>query len=230
MLYIVGTSIGNIQDTSYRALKTLLEADVILAEDTRTFHTYYERIQDLFSMYAEKEQVLKSLHSENEFAMLSEVAEILFTGKDVALVSESGMPAISDPGGMLIKHVRLNGLPYTVIPGPSAFVTAAIASGIPFRRIYFVGFLEKKESALKKQLFTIKDQRPDELTLIVCYESPHRVKKTLTIIREMLKPKELVLCRELTKKFEEVISIVPSTNIDSIHLKGELAILFTLSK
>ncbi|KXK11878.1 MAG: Ribosomal RNA small subunit methyltransferase I [Microgenomates bacterium OLB23] len=200
MLYIVGTAIGNIEDTSYRAITTLTQADIILAEDTRTFRTYYDRLQDLFDIRATKEQTVKSLYKENEFAMISEVLEEIHLGKDVALVSESGMPAISDPGALLIKHVRLNNFPYTVIPGPTAFATAAVHVGVPHSQIAFLGFLPKKESELLKLLNAVREAHYDNKTLYICYESPHRYAQTVKLIKTQVRPSEFYLARELTKK------------------------------
>ncbi len=227
MLYIVGTSIGNIEDTSHRAVSTIIKADIILAEDTRTFHLYYGRIQDLFELHADKEQVVKSFYKDNEFEMMSEVIELLERGKDIVLVSESGMPAISDPGALLIKHVRMNGLPYTVIPGPTAFTTAAVLSGIPHSQIVFLGFLPKKESELVKLLKKVKDLNYDKNVLYTCYESPHRYVKTVELLKTHIHPSNFFLCRELTKKFEELIDINASEKLSS-SLKGEIVLVFSI--
>src|SRR3989344_2925521 len=106
MLYLVGTAIGNIEDTTMRALKTLLSADIILAEDTRSFGNYYQRIQELFNSFVDKEQKIQPFHDQNEFEQISSILEDLTRGKNIALVSESGMPLISDPGQSLLSHVR----------------------------------------------------------------------------------------------------------------------------
>lgn len=228
MLYIIGTPIGNIEDTSFRAIRTLTHTDVILAEDTRTFHTYYGRIQNLFGMKPAKKQVVRSFYKENEFSIISDVLEMLKNGIDIALVSESGMPGISDPGTLLIKHVRMNQLPYTVIPGPTALITAAVISGISFQNILFLGFLEKKEHAMLNKLRQTKNFYSGSNTLVICYESPHRVHRTIKLIRDAIHPEQFIICRELTKKFEEVIAITPQTDIDKLKLKGELVLLFSL--
>lgn len=227
MLYIVGTAIGNIQDTTYRAVTTLTQADIILAEDTRTFQMYYGRVQDLFDIHATKEQMLKSFYKENEFEMLSDVLEHLHAGLDVALVSESGMPVISDPGALLIKQVRLNKLPYTVIPGPTAFTTAAVFSGIPHSQIVFLGFLPKKESEIVKVLNTIKNSGLAKDVLYTCYESPHRYSKTVELIKAHVKPDHFYLARELTKKFEDLVDINASKKLPT-SLKGEIVLVFTI--
>ncbi len=227
MLYIVGTSIGNIEDTSYRAVSTIIKADIILAEDTRTFHQYYGRIQDLFELHADKEQVVKSFYKDNEFEMMSEVIELLERGKEIVLVSESGMPAISDPGALLIKHIRMNGLPYTVIPGPTAFTTAAVLSGIPHSQVVFLGFLPKKESELVKLLKKVRETNYDKSVLYTCYESPHRYAKTVELIKIHIHPTNFLLCRELTKKFEELIDINATEKLSS-SLKGEIVLVFSI--
>ncbi len=227
MLYIVGTSIGNIEDTSYRAVTTLTQADIILAEDTRTFRTYYDRLQDLFEIHPNKEQTVKSFYKDNEFAMMSEVLEMLYQGKHVVLVSESGMPAISDPGALLIKHVRMNNLPCTVIPGPTAFTTAAVISGIPHSQIVFLGFLPKKESEVIKLLKNIRASHYDKSILYTCYESPHRYSATVELIKKQLNPDNFLLCRELTKKFEEVVDILATDKVPT-SLKGEIVLVFSI--
>jgi len=227
MLYIVGTSIGNIEDTSLRAVQTLVHADVILAEDTRTFRTYYDRIQDLFGVYVEKEQTVKSFYKDIEFSMMSDVLQMLTEEKNVVLVSESGMPVISDPGGLLIKHVRINNFPYTVIPGPTAFATAAVLSGVPHSHIVFLGFLPKKESELVKLLRSIKNAHYEKNTLYTCYESPHRYIKTIDLIRTHIGPDNFLLCREMTKKFEEVIDLTTDQKLP-ISLKGEMVLVFSI--
>jgi 16S rRNA (cytidine1402-2'-O)-methyltransferase len=227
MLYIVGTSIGNIEDTSYRATTTLTQADIILAEDTRTFRTYYDRLQDLFEKYPSKEQVVKSFYKDNEFTMMSEVLEFLYQGKDVVVVSESGMPAISDPGALLIKHVRMNNLPYTVIPGPTAFTTAAVMAGVTHSHIVFLGFPPKKESEMVKLLKNIQKSHYDKNTLYTCYESPHRYSVTVELIKKHLKPDNFLLCRELTKKFEEVVDLLATDKLPTT-LKGEIVLVFSI--
>ena len=152
MLYIVATPIGNIQDTTLRTIKTLGTVDILLVEDTRTFDSFYKKIQELFHLTPEKKQMIIHFHKENEFEKLTSILSLLKEGKTVGLVSESGMPLISDPGSLLLKHVIKEKIPYTVIPGPTAFVNAVVLSGYSTEHILFLGFLPKKKSHIL-QLF-----------------------------------------------------------------------------
>src|SRR3989344_2806958 len=154
MFYIIGTSIGNIKDTSYRAVQSLVNCDIILAEDSRSFSNYYLKIQELFNLYSVKKQKVIPFHDRNEYEIVSNIFEILSLPRstrslqdDIALVSESGMPTISDPGNLLIQALVKNNISYTVIPGPTAFTTAAVLSGFKYDSILFIGFLPKKRSS-----------------------------------------------------------------------------------
>lgn len=225
MLYVIGTSIGNIQDTSYRVAETLCNVDVILAEDTRTFSSYYSRIQDLFGFVSRSDQKVLSYHSRNEFEQLPAVLEMLQKGKYIALVSESGMPAFSDPGQLLIQHVRKQDLEMTVIPGPTAFSTALVSSGLGSEHNVFLGFLPKKTSQLKKLFREYQDK---EVTL-VAYESPQRINATLQLISMEYPDVRVAVCRELTKKFEEVV-VGTADKLAKSDYKGEIAMVLKLTK
>lgn len=224
MLNIIGTPIGNIEDTSIRAVRTLCNSDVILAEDTRTFTMYYSRVAELYGATVKKPQKIISLHEQNEFKLIDFILRHIKSGAIVSLVSESGMPGISDPGMLLINQCKKENLPYTIIPGPTAVMTAAVASGIPFRYLYFAGFPYKKESLLKKQLHTINLLPNLNETIIVMYESPFRVKKTIATIEAMLTIDAFMLCRELTKKFEQVVSTTEFAVQSKV--KGEFTLVF----
>jgi len=228
MLYLVGTAIGNIEDTTMRALRTLIAADIILAEDTRSFGNYYQRIQELFNIFADKEQKIQPFHDQNEFEQISSILEDLTRGKNIALVSESGMPLISDPGKSLLSHVIKAELPFTVIPGATAFVSAAVLSGFDTNKLIFIGFLPKKESEISK-LFTHLRKVADELEglTVVFYESPHRINKTLEMIDQMAPNAEVCITREITKQFEETIRGKASEIKDKAY-KGELTVALRL--
>lgn len=229
MLYIVGTPIGNIEDTSLRAVKTLIESDVILAEDTASFDIFYNRVQKLFGLKPTKKQQFIHFHKENEFEKTSHAIELLQQELMVSLVSESGLPLISDPGHMLITQVVREGLQFTVIPGPTAFTTAALLSGFSSKQILFLGFLPKKTSDivhLFKQINTTKTK--DLNPTIVFYESPHRIEATLTLIKEQLPHAEVAITRELTKKFEEVIRSKAS-DLEIAPQKGEVTIVLKVN-
>ena len=224
MLHVVGTSIGNVEDTSLRAVRTLATVDIILAEDTRSFHYYYQRIQELFNIYPQSTQVIKSFHDQNEFKQISDVLESLARGHSIALVSESGMPLISDPGWAIINHIIKAGYSFDIIPGATAFVTAAVMSGFPTDKLLFLGFLPKNEKEILRLIHQLKlvSEIFEGLT-VVFYESPNRVKKTLEIFDKALPNVELCISRELTKKFEEVLRGKPS-ELKTKSYKGELAI------
>lgn len=239
MLYLVATPIGNLADLSYRAAKTLLEADIILAEDTRSVQTLLERARHMVQSTQYKEQndnfiqqqtdslvpKIVSYYKEVEYQKLPQVIEWLDGGKHIALVSEAGTPLVSDPGALLLKEVIKRGIPYTVIPGPSAVLAALVASGISHDQFQFVGFLPKQEQkirALLGKLSAIADILSQTVDIaFVAFESPVRINATLTQIYKEFPVFEVVLCRELTKKFEE---IVPHPDMDKIY-KGEIVLV-----
>ncbi|PRX26449.1 16S rRNA (cytidine1402-2'-O)-methyltransferase [Orenia metallireducens] len=194
ILYVCGTPIGNLDDITLRALNTLKEVDLIAAEDTR--HT-----RKLLNHY-QIEAKLTSYHEHNELEKSKELLERLRGGLDVALVSDAGMPGISDPGYRLISLLREEGIKVVPIPGPTAMTTALVISGLPTDRFAFEGFLPRKKNERRSYLEGLKGE---ERTLIF-YEAPHRLTKTLADILEVLGDRKIALCRELTKKFEETIS------------------------
>lgn len=218
MLYIVGTSIGNIKDTSLRAVETLTQADIILSEDTRTFGEYYLRIKQMYRLDS-KEQDIIAYHDQNEFQMLPRVMRILAAGKSVALVSESGMPVISDPGSLLVKRAIKEGYEISVIPGPTAFATAMAYTGDPIN-IAYVGFLSKKDSQIRKLIEASQS--------FVAYESPHRIMKTLELLDKLAPTADVTICRELTKKFETIYHGTPSELLENTY-KGEITLVVRLS-
>ncbi|OCL25788.1 16S rRNA (cytidine(1402)-2'-O)-methyltransferase [Orenia metallireducens] len=194
ILYVCGTPIGNLDDITVRALNILKEVDLIAAEDTR--HT-----RKLLNHY-QIEAKLTSYHEHNELEKSKELLERLRGGLDVALVSDAGMPGISDPGYRLISLLREEGVKVVPIPGPTAMTTALVISGLPTDRFAFEGFLPRKKNERRSYLEGLKGE---ERTLIF-YEAPHRLTKTLADILEVLGDRKIALCRELTKKFEETIT------------------------
>ena len=217
-LYLVGTPIGNLEDITLRALRVLRTATCILAEDTR--HT-----RPLLDRYAIHTPLL-SLHKWNERARESEILNRIQSGQSLALVTDAGMPGISDPGARTAAAVRDAGLPVTVIPGPSA-VTSAIAlcgcSSTPSFR--FEGFLDHKTATRRRRLRELAD----EPCPIVFYESTHRILKLLDEVEEELGPdRRLFIARELTKKFEETLLAPPPalrTHYKTHSLKGEFVVI-----
>lgn len=224
MLYIVGTPLGNARDISLRAVQTLVSADVILAEDTRSFATFYPIIQELYKLSPAKEQKIVSFYKDNEFERLPSVLESLEDGLDIALISESGMPLISDPGSPLIQYLTTNNIAFTVIPGPTAFVNAAVLSGFKFKSLIHCGFLPKKKSEVLKTLdkILIAAQNMDQ-PILTFYESPFRINETLTLISKKAPKAQIAICREMTKKFEEVLRGTPQ-ELSKESYRGELTV------
>jgi len=192
MLYIVSTPIGNLGDITHRAVEVLKSADLIACEDTRRTRVlcdHYGITAPLTSYYAYNQKV----KGERLIAALKE-------GKQVALVSDSGTPGISDPGARLIRQAFDAGIEVVVVPGPTALVAALSLSGLPTHRFVFEGFLPVKSGARRRRLEALKSFEGT----VVLYESPHRLAKTVDDILHVLGNRPLAVARELTKKFEEV--------------------------
>lgn len=215
-LFIVGTPIGNLEDITYRAIKILSSVDMIAAEDTR--HT-----KILLDKYLINKP-MSSYHKFNIKAKTNYFVEILKAGKNIALVSDAGMPAISDPGYELVKAALDNGISVVPIPGPSAMITALSVSGLPTDKFMFLGFLPKKRGKIVK---VFKELNSFSGTIII-YESPYRLIKTLKVIKEIFGERKVVVARELTKKFEEVLRGNISdalNNLEMRKIKGEMTLL-----
>ena len=193
MLYIVATPIGNIKDITLRAIEVLKSVDLILCEDTR-------ETKKLLNYYGIKKPLL-SYYREIEKKRVNKVIELLKEGKEIALVCDRGTPGISDPAYILVKEVYKNNLKVSPVPGPSALTASLSISGFPLDRVYFYGFLPKKENE-KRKIFE-KWKNMDET--IVFFESVHRIEKTINLLCEIIPEKEICICRELTKVFEEII-------------------------
>ncbi|MCE5293274.1 MAG: 16S rRNA (cytidine(1402)-2'-O)-methyltransferase [Chlamydiales bacterium] len=194
MLYLVATPIGNLEDISFRALETLKRVDYILAEDTR--HSL-----KLLSHY-EIQKSLHSLHQHNEQQKLDKVLQDLANGKEIALISDAGTPLISDPGFPLVKACREQSIPVTAIPGASSVLVALSLSGFEPTPFQFVGFLPRKLGELTARLEAILAYEGTT----ICYESPERLTDTLTALAECNPDCNVAIARELTKRFESVIS------------------------
>ena len=217
ILYLVGTPIGNLNDISPRAINILANVSLIACEDTRQTR----KIMNKFSI----SNNLVSFNKENSLKKIPNLINDLKAGKSIALVSDAGMPGICDPGENLVRHVKSQGYDVICIPGACAAITALVSSGMPSSKFIFEGFLPKKKVDREKILFEISK---NEKTTIV-YESPHRLKKFL---RELLDfcggEREILVARELTKKFEEhVVNRIDNT-IDFFKDKeviGEITIV-----
>jgi 16S rRNA (cytidine1402-2'-O)-methyltransferase len=192
-LYLVPTPIGNLEDITLRAIRILKEADIILAEDTRTSAPLLKHFDIHQKVYAH--------HQHNEHQSANEIVKFLKEGKRIALISDAGTPAISDPGFYLVREALKHGLAVECLPGATAFVPALVNSGFPTDRFCFEGFLP-----LKKGRQTRYKQLATEERTIILYESPHRLLKTLDEMIEFFGEERLIsVSRELTKMFEETV-------------------------
>ena len=221
MLYIVSTPIGNLKDITLRAIETLKSVDLIAAEDTR--HT--KILTDYYGIGTP----LTSYFEHNQFKKGDFLLEKLVQGQKIALVTDAGTPGISDPGYHLIRLAREHDIPVTVIPGPTALIAALTLSGLPAHHFVFEGFLPAKSAARRKKLEEFKK----ETRTVICYESPHRLTKTLKDIKEVLNDPRVVLARELTKKFEELKNAPASELLryfSQRRPRGEFVLLLNLTQ
>lgn len=201
-LFIVPTPIGNLDDITLRALKVLKEVELILAEDTRTSAV-------LLNHY-EIKKPLAPFHKFNEHSALEQVVAKISSGMSVALISDAGTPGISDPGFLLVRSLVEKGVEVETLPGATAFVPALINSGFPCDKFCFEGFLPHKKGKTK-----MLQELSTERRTIILYESPHRIVKTLAMIKEIFTHNpQLSVSRELTKKFEETVRGDAQTLID----------------
>ncbi|WP_414054671.1 16S rRNA (cytidine(1402)-2'-O)-methyltransferase [Macrococcus equi] len=217
ILYLVGTPIGNLEDITYRAVRILKEADIILCEDTR--------VTKKLVMHYEIETPLKSYHEHNQAKVTEDIIEMLFNGNDIALVSDAGLPLISDPGYELVVIARDKGIKVETVPGANAALTALMTSGISSYSFLFDGFLPRKDNEKKERLISIMSLAHT----IIIYESPFRVKHTLETIQKIDSERKVSISRELTKKFEQVETDTVSNLLlrldEDIKLKGEFVIV-----
>jgi len=193
ILYVVATPIGNLEDVSERALRTLREVDLIAAEDTR-------RTSKLLAHYA-IEKSLTSYHDAAERRKAPALVEELLGGKSIALVSDAGTPLISDPGYRLVRAALDAGISVVPIPGASAATALVSVSGLATDRFVFEGFLPQREGRRRRRLEALRSEQ----RTIVLYESPHHIERTLGEIAEILGDREIVVGREITKVFEEIV-------------------------
>ena len=192
-LYVVATPLGNLEDITLRALRILKEVALIACEDTRRTRILLTH----FGIHAP----VTSYFEHNKLRKGARLLETLRAGQSVALVTDAGTPGISDPGFRLVRQAREAGVPVVPVPGPSAVVTALSAAGLPADRFVFEGFLPVKPGRRIHRLEALRDL---EMT-VVCYESPHRILATLDAVGQVWGDREIVVARELTKQFEEVV-------------------------
>ncbi|MCL2293633.1 MAG: 16S rRNA (cytidine(1402)-2'-O)-methyltransferase [Spirochaetes bacterium] len=209
-LYIVATPIGNLDDITYRAVETLRNVDTIACEDTR--HTL-----GLLNKY-EIKKPLMSYYAADEERGISRILAKLDKGESVAYVSDAGTPGLSDPGGALVRKVREQEHEIIPIPGVSAFTALISIAGVPGRTILFDGFLSPKKGKRKNRLKQLLEREES----FVVYESPFRVLKLLEELKELAPERKIVIGRELTKKFEEILTGNAETILDILAIKGKI--------
>lgn len=192
-LYLCATPIGNLEDITYRVLRTLREVDLIAAEDTRNSIKLLNHF--------EIKTPMTSYHEYNKIEKAYQLVDKLREGKNIALITDAGTPGISDPGEDLVRICHEEGIEVTSLPGPAACITALTMSGLPTRRFAFEAFLPRE----KKERAAVLEQLRDETCTMIFYEAPHHLEKTLEELYETLGNREMAICRELTKRYEEVM-------------------------
>ncbi|MCT2534329.1 16S rRNA (cytidine(1402)-2'-O)-methyltransferase [Aquibacillus koreensis] len=215
-LYIVPTPIGNLEDITIRAMNTLKEVELIAAEDTRNT----KKLLNHFTI----DTPLISYHEHNKQMRESKLMDLLYEGKDIALVSDAGMPGISDPGFDIIKAAIDGDITVVVLPGANAALCALVGSGLPTTEFYFYGFLPRKK---KEKIEALDKLRPMQATILF-YESPHRLVETLQALYEQFGDRSISVARELSKRFEEYIrgsleEVLAWAN--ETNLKGEFCLV-----
>jgi len=216
ILYLIPTPIGNLEDMSFRAIRLLKEADLIAAEDTRNTKKLCN--------YFEISTPVVSYHEHNKESSGDKLIQKVKEGLKIALVSDAGMPAISDPGYELVLAATREKVTVVPLPGANAALTSLIASGLPCQPFYFYGFLNRNKKEKRMELEGLKWQT----ATLIFYESPHRLKETLAIMFDVLGNRSIAICRELTKKYEEFIrgtieEVIAWANEDEI--RGEFCLI-----
>lgn len=217
MLFLVATPIGHPGDISYRAVELLRSCNYILSEDTRRTRRLLDRYQIATS--------LVSYHDHNEQQKLPRILDDLRQGQQIALVSDGGLPLLSDPGYPLVRACKAEGIPFTALPGPCAAMNGLLLSGLPTHRFQFVGFLPRKGGKRQKLLEEIVGY----VATTICYEAPHRL---LQLLEELLPYEgrlQLAIAREMTKQHEQVLSGTPKELLAHFQLcapRGEIVVLF----
>ena len=215
VLYLIATPIGNLKEMSPRALEIINEMDIIAAEDTRNSFS-------LLNNFGIKKEMF-SLREHNEVEASKHLLEKIKEGKKVAYMSDAGYPGISDPGYLLVKEMIANDIAVSTISGSSAFINALVASGLETKHFYFYGFLPAKENEAKDEIASLKDKKET----IIFYEAPHRIMKTLSLLKDGLGNRNVCLARELTKLNEEYIrgTLDELLELDENTIKGEIVLI-----
>ena len=213
ILYLIATPIGNLKEMSPRALEILSEVDIVAAEDTRNAFS-------LLANFGIKKELF-SLREHNEIEASKHLLEKILSGKKIAYMSDAGYPGISDPGYLLVQEMIKNNICVSTISGSSAFINALVASGLETNHFFFYGFLPAKENEAKEGILSLKDKKET----LIFYEAPHRINKTLGLLKENLGNRFACLARELTKINEEFIrgNLEELETLDDI--KGEIVLI-----
>lgn len=215
-LFLVPTPIGNLEDITYRALETLKQVDYIAAEDTR--HT--KKLLNYFDIH----KPLTSYHEHNKHQSGEKLLRDLQAGQQIALVTDAGMPGISDPGADIVQLAVAQEISVVALPGANAGLTALVASGMETDQFLFVGFLDRNKKKKKEQLQSVMLQ----VCTLIFYEAPHRIKETLSVMLEILGDRRMALARELTKKHEEYLRGTVRdvlAHVQEHELKGEICLI-----
>ena len=215
VLYLIATPIGNLKEMSPRALEIIAEMDIIAAEDTRNSFS-------LLNNFGIKKEMF-SLREHNEVEASKHLLEMIKQGKKVAYMSDAGYPGISDPGYLLVQEMIKNDIAVSTISGSCAFINALVASGLDTKHFYFYGFLPAKENEAKEELLDLRVRKET----IIFYEAPHRIMKTLSLLKEVLGNRYVCLARELTKINEEYIrgNLDELLELDESSIKGEIVLI-----
>ena len=215
VLYLIATPIGNLKEMSPRALEVISEMDIIAAEDTRNSFS-------LLNNFGIKKEMF-SLREHNEIEASKHLLEKIKEGKKVAYMSDAGYPGISDPGYLLVQEMIKNDVAVSTVSGSSAFINALVASGLDTKHLFFYGFLPAKESEAKEEIASLKSKKET----IILYEAPHRIMKTLGLLKDGLGDRYVCLARELTKINEEYIrgNLSELLELDETTIKGEIVLI-----
>jgi 16S rRNA (cytidine1402-2'-O)-methyltransferase len=211
-LFIVATPIGNMSDVTFRAIDILKQADLIACEDTRV-------TVKLLNRYDIRKPLI-SIHQHTKEEKIVEIIETIKKGDSVAVVTDAGTPGVSDPGGLIVREARKNGIKIEAIPGPSALAAAISVSGFDMKEFVFIGFLPQKKGRR-----TLLDKIVDEEKAVIIYESPYRIKKLLNELKEKGYNRNIFVGRELTKKFEEHLCGKIEEVVPKISEKGEFVVI-----
>lgn len=230
-LTLVGLPLGNIEDISLRAMKTLSEAKLVICEDTRVFHKLYQKLRNLGNIEADFSGQLRVINEFNEKERVENLLQEIGEKGKAVLISDAGMPTVSDPGYRLVNALMEAGGEIDVVPGPTAAMSSVVLSGFSSDRVFFVGFLPKKTGKKKSLVEVMKKLKGDGVTVVI-YEAPYRITKTIDfLIKELGKDVKACLVRELTKQHEEAIRGSLETigeETKKRKLKGEMVLVVRL--